>query len=81
MKVQYKKTILQRIDQEIDKAAGNLRTIDYIELTYEEWKELIAIAEKQTWYGFKNNGMGKALCNISEIYYNDVKLIQETRMV
>lgn len=81
MKVHYKKTITQRIDEEINKAAKELRKIDFIELTYEEWKELIAIAEKQTWCGFKNNGMGKSICNILEIYYNEVKLIQETRMV
>ncbi len=83
MKVHYKKTITQRIDDEINKAAKELRKIDFIELTYEEWKELEAIIEKQSWYGFKvkPNDVGKSLLKLHEVYYNDVKLIQETRMV
>lgn len=40
MKVVYKKTILEKIDEEIDKAVRKKKEIDYIQLTWEEYEEL-----------------------------------------
>lgn len=83
MKVHYKKTILQLIDDEKTKAVKEAKTLGYIELTYAEWTELLNIAEKHGWLGLKlkPNDIGKPIGSITEIYYNGVRLIQETRMV
>lgn len=40
MKVVYKKTILEKIDEEIDKAERGKKEIDHIQLTWEEYEEL-----------------------------------------
>lgn len=40
MKVVYKKTILEKIDEEIDKATQAKKEIDCIQLTWEEYEEL-----------------------------------------
>lgn len=40
MKVMYKKTILEKIDKEIDKAVREKKEIDCIQLTWEEYVEL-----------------------------------------
>ena len=56
MKVIYKKDIIDKILEEIETAKSHNRAIDEISLTYEEAKELIALAFdiRMSMYNFTN---------------------------
>lgn len=81
MKVNYKKTILQRIDDEKLKAARDVKKIESIELTYEEWSELLDYIERYPGYNIKNNCVSAAKHDLTELTYDGIKIFQETRMV
>lgn len=81
MKVNYKKTILQRIDDEKLKAARDVKKIESIELTYEEWSELLDYIERYPGYNIQNNYVSAAKDDLTELTYDGIKIFQETRMV
>lgn len=81
MKVNYKKTILQLIDDEKLKAARDVKKIESIELTYEEWSELLDYIERYPGYNIQNNCVSAAKYDLTELTYDGIKIFQETRMV
>lgn len=81
MKVNYKKTILQRIDDEKLKAARDVKKIESIELTYEEWSELLDYLDRHPAHYLKGNAVSASNWDLTELTYDGIKLFQETRMV
>lgn len=81
MKVHYKKTILQLIEDEKAKAAKEAKKIEFIELTYGEWSELVDYVERYPGYNIKGNAVSASKYDLTEFIYDGIKIIQETRMV
>lgn len=80
MKVNYKKTILQRIDDEKLKAARDVKKIESIELTYDEWSELLDYIERYPGYLNKRETISFN-SDLTELIYDGIKIFLETRMV
>lgn len=76
MKVHYKKTIVELIEDEIKKATAQGLEIKFIELTHLEWECLFRAID----IGLlpKLKGTPKSS---TEVNYYTIKLIQETRYV
>lgn len=76
MKVHYKKTIVELIEDEIKNATAQGLEIKFIELTYLEWECLFRAIDRGLIPELKGTPKSS-----TEVNYCSIKLIQETRYV